>query len=138
MDQPQLEQLINSVQNLPYHQFIGLKIVDWGPGFCETQISLTANTANPVGVLHGGIHYTVCDVTAYIAASTMVPNDRLAVTSDLNVSILSAVTKGTLVIKAQVIKMGKRICFVESKVWDEENNLVAVARATKSLIRVGV
>jgi uncharacterized protein (TIGR00369 family) len=134
MNKKLMEKLVDRVQNLAYHQFIGMKIVSWGDGVSQLSFSASENTLNPCGAVHGGIYYTACDVAAYIAVSALVPDDKLAVTSDINVSVLSAVSLGNLTVKASVIKMGKRSCFVDSLVLDQDENFIAVARVTKSII----
>jgi uncharacterized protein (TIGR00369 family) len=134
MNKEQVSHLVKKFENLPYHQFIGLKIVSYNPGFCETQVDISENILAPDGVVHGGIYYSICDITAGIAASTMLSDGSRPVTSDINVSVLSAAREGILKTTANVLKAGKRICFVEAKIVDKNENLVAVARITKAIL----
>jgi uncharacterized protein (TIGR00369 family) len=129
-----MEKLVDRMQNLPYHRFIGINIVSWGEGVSQISFSASNNNLNPYGAMHGGIYYTVCDVAAYLAATSLVPDDKVAVTTDINVSVLSSVSQGNLTVKGSVIKMGKRICFIDSRVFDQNDNLIAIARVTKSII----
>jgi uncharacterized protein (TIGR00369 family) len=133
-DRHYLSLLVDKVQNLPYHRFIGLSIAEYGDGYCIIRVPVSENILNPCGAVHGGIFYSLCDVAAYIAVSTILTDDKLAVTSDINASLLSAVMQGSLLVEARVMKAGKRICFLDACIKDEEGNLVAVSRVTKSLI----
>jgi uncharacterized protein (TIGR00369 family) len=126
--------LVDKVQALPYHRFIGLMITGYGDGYCRISVPVSENVLNPCGAVHGGIIYSLCDVAAYIAVSTTLADDQLAVTSDINASLLSAVMQGTLLVEAKIIKAGKRICYLEARVTDAEGNLIAVSRVTKSVI----
>ena len=134
MNKKLMVRLVERMQNLPYHQFIGIKIVSWGEGTSQISFPASKNNLNPYGAMHGGIYYTACDVAAYLAASTLVPDDKVAVTTDINVSVLTSVYQGELTVKGSVIKMGKRICFMDARIFDQDDNLIAVARVTKSII----
>lgn len=134
MNDAAMKTLVEKIENLPYHRFIGLQITSWGNGQSEVLFPLSEATRNAFGAVHGGIYYTACDVGAFIATATLVPEDCLSVTSDINVSVMAAVRDGGLTVKCRVLKKGKRNCYIESKVFDKDNNLTAVARITKALV----
>jgi len=134
MNERNLEEFVKKVESIPYHKFIKLKITSWDKGQAVVEVKVTENILNPFRVVHGGIFYTICDVAAYIASNTLISDVYLPVTSDINVSVLSPVNEGVLRVYANVIKAGKRLHFIESKVFDQDEKLVAVSRITKSLI----
>lgn len=134
MDESLLSKMVEKVHELPFHRFMGIKVDDYGKGSCRLRFSVTENTRNAFGAVHGGIYYSVLDLAAFIASASVAPDDRLLVTSDINVSVLSAVHEGELTVRAKVLKMGKRVCFIESRAFDKDDNLVAIARVTKSVI----
>lgn len=124
--------LVKKVQNLPYHRFMGMEIVDIGDGCCSIRLPIAENILNPCGAVHGGVLYSICDVAAYLAVTSLLPVEKLAVTAEFNVSILSAVRTGIMNIYAAVLKYGKRLCVIESRVI-QESDMVAIARITKSI-----
>lgn len=134
MTDDQLKILIGKVVKLPYHRFMDFRIESCGKGECEIRIDIHPNILNIFSTVHGGIHHSMCDVTAFLAACTLLDGDSLAVTSDINVSILSFAASGTLIYTAKVLKLGKRIGFIESRVYDGNRNLIAAARITKTII----
>lgn len=129
-----LQKLINKVMALPYHKFINFEILSYGKGTCKIEVTVSPHLLNAFDAVHGGTHYIVCDVAAFIAICTVCPDGYLAVTSDINISILSAGYSGKLTYKASILKTGKRIGFIETKVFDDDKKLIAVARITKSLV----
>jgi uncharacterized protein (TIGR00369 family) len=131
-----MKKLIERMENLPYHRFIGLKVVSWEEGRVELTFPLSEATRNAYGAVHGGIYYTACDVAAFIAAATLLPDDHFSVTSDINVSVMAAVLEGDLTVKCEVLKKGKRNCYVASRVLDKDGKLVVAARITKALIPI--
>jgi uncharacterized protein (TIGR00369 family) len=122
------------VKNLALHQFFGIS--DWysKDGQARLSIKVNASTANPNGMLHGGVIYALCDVSAYIALLGILPPNMDAVTHDIHVSVLRPVHASQKVtFNAKVIKPGKRICFIES-VAMVEDRVIATAGITKSLV----
>ncbi|MFB3924776.1 MAG: PaaI family thioesterase [Syntrophales bacterium] len=134
MEKPLLEKLIKKTENHPYHKFIGLRVMEEWKGSCRIKFSPSGNTRNLTGVVHGGIYYTVLDVAAFVASATVIPDERLTVTSDINISVLAAVSEGDIIVDARVLKTGKRNCIIDSRAFDSNGNLVAIARVTKSII----
>ncbi len=105
-------------------------------GGWNSPFPLSEATRNAYGAVHGGIYYTSCDVAAFVAVATLLPDDYFSVTSDINVSVMAAVLEGDLTVKCEVLKKGKRNCYVASRVLDKNGKLVVVARITKALIPV--
>lgn len=134
MNDEAMRKLVERIDNVPYHRFIGLRITAWGNGRAEAVFPLSDATRNAFGAVHGGIYHSACDVASFIAATTLLPEDCIAVTSDFNSSVMAAVLEGDLTVKSEVLKKGKRNCYVEAKVFDKDGNLVVVARITKALV----
>lgn len=123
-----------SFENLPYHKFIGIKVTDVGEGYGELRVPVKEEILNANGAVHGGIYYTLCDLAASSALWTLVSEDRFFVTNDINVSVVAAVHKGELTVKANVLKMGKRLAFLEASVFNENEELIAASRITKTIL----
>jgi uncharacterized protein (TIGR00369 family) len=84
--------------------------------------------------LHGGVIYAVCDVCAYAGLLSLLEKDREAVTHDIHVSVMRAARKGEVVtMNSQVIKMGKRLCFLQVTATASDQ-LIAMATITKSIL----
>lgn len=120
-------------RDIPLHQFLGLQIVEYQGGFGEIHVPITVNLLNAIGAVHGGIYYTLCDITATLAFSTVQPNS-FYVTHDINVSILEPAFSGKLIARANVIKAGKRLGFVECKIYNDEQKMLAISRVTKTIL----
>lgn len=129
-----IDKLVESFENLPYHKFIGLKFSRSSEGYGELRVPIRKELLNTNGMLHGGIYYTICDLAASLALVATLTDGYYHATNDINVSILAASTQGTLTVKANVLKSGKRLAFVESKVFNENDELMAVGRVTKTLL----
>jgi len=129
------QQRVDYFENTPYHQFIGFKVQSFNDGCAEFRLPIGKQIINANGAVHGGIYYTVCDLAASTALSTMLSEDYFSATNDINVSIVAAAYEGELRIQAKVLKMGKRMAFIEARVINEEGDLIAIARITKTILQ---
>jgi len=132
--QDKIDGLVNMFENVPYHKFIGLKYSSFSEGYGELTMQVRREVLNSNGMLHGGMYYTLCDLGASTALEATLPEGHYYVTNDLSVSIMSAVNQGTVTVKSEVLKSGKRLAFVESRVYSEDGTLLAVGRVTKTLL----
>lgn len=125
---------VDYFESTPYHQFIGLKVDNFGDGYAELRLPVKKEIINANGAVHGGIYYTVCDLAASTALYTLIGEDHFSATSDINVSVVAAAYAGELIGKARVLKTGKRMAFIEASVSTEEGELIAAARITKTIL----
>lgn len=129
-----IQSFLKMSKDIPLHKFLELEICKYNDGYGETSIPITKNVLNAANAVHGGIYYFLCDITATLAFSTMQQDNTFYVTHDINVSILSAVFEGNLTARANVLKSGKRLGFVECRIYDDDNNLLAIGRVTKTVL----
>lgn len=133
MDREAVLELLKS-WNVPVDRFMGFEIKDLGDGRCTIELPVSPNIIGPYNVVHGGVYYFMCEVATFIAALTALPDDKVAVTADINISVLKSVSEGKLLIEAWVLKLGKRSCFMEARITDDSGQPVAAARASKMII----
>ncbi len=91
---------------------------------------VTDELKNRYKILHGGITATFIDTAMGSTVFQKFGLDRQAVTLDLNVRFLSPAKNGWLVADTEIIKSGRTIIILETKVRDDEGKLVASASGT--------
>lgn len=134
METENMKALLKSWGNLPFDQFLGFEVKSWGEGRCAIEIPVTPNIVGPYKVVHAGIIHAMCEVATFIASIATLPEDKLAVTADINISVLKSVSEGRLLVEAWVLKMGKRSCFMEARITDDSGQPVAAARCSRMII----
>jgi acyl-CoA thioesterase len=82
---------------------------------------------NPHGVLHGGAVYVMVDYSMGGATMAVLPPGEICATIEIKISYLATVRGGKLTCEPEIIKRGRNIAFLESKVTDSEGKLVATA-----------
>lgn len=114
---------------------VGLEVVSAGEGKATLRIVVERPLQNLGGNLHGGAIATLVDDAGTLAIMTADRDGRPGVTTDLNVSYLSAGRGGqALLIEATVLKSGRTLAYVSVDLRREaDRTLVAQGRMTKFL-----
>ncbi len=82
---------------------------------------------NPNGVLHGGAIATLMDVSmGHLVAKVAGPG----ATIEVKVQYLRPIGGGTLTAEGRFTRRGRRVSFMESRLYDAKNRLAAHATAT--------
>ena len=127
---------IKNALEIPFHQFMGIASVTSQFGIGEISVEVTENILNPVGKLHGGALYALCDVCAYAGLASLMDEQTEAVTGDIHVSVMRAAALGDIIhFKSEIMKLGKRLCFIDVRVTCN-GNLIAAAKVTKSMLSI--
>lgn len=116
----------------------GMTIEAAGDGAAVVRLEVGEAVQNWGGTLHGGAIATLVDDAGTLAIMSADPEGRPGVTTDLNVSYLSAAPGGSVVLaRARVLKTGRTLAFVAVDVEDARGRLLAQGRMTKFLGRAG-
>lgn len=91
---------------------------------------ITDELRNRFSMLHGGVTATFIDTAMGSTAIQAEGNDAKAVTIDLHVHFLAPGETGWLTAETALIKKGKTIIVMETKVTDEREKLIATASST--------
>ena len=98
------------------------------PGHSEVSMEVKENHTNAAGVCHGGVIFSLADVSFALASNS---HGNIALAMDVSISFIKAVKPGTKI---------KAICDEKHKgrstgqyiieVKDDKNNLVSIIKAT--------
>ena len=122
------EQVEEMLTRGPYHQWLGLRVIEVGDGTIEIGATWREEwVVNPQRrYTHGGILAALVDLTA---DWTLVSKTGRGVpTIDLRVDYHRAAMPGDLVARGKVIKFGSAISVAEAQIFDEGGNLLASGR----------
>ena len=102
-----------------YTKHSDIELIDAGDGYAVGRVSIQPHHLNPSGAVHGGITFCLGDVMGGIACYTL---GVLPVTVSTSISYLRPML-GTreITARAEVIKTGKAMVFVEIKIFDDRN-----------------
>ncbi len=91
------------------------------------EVKLTEDALNPYGFAHGGLIFGLGDTAMGITARS---TGRNAVTLNSNITYLRPTVGKTLKAEAEMIKNGKKTCYLRCNFYDEKNNLTAIMDAS--------
>ncbi|MFT3972132.1 MAG: PaaI family thioesterase [Amaricoccus sp.] len=102
--------------------------ITYPEGKCVVRMPVRDFQFNPIGCLHGGMIATVMDISMghLLRHSYGVGGATL----EMKVQYLRAITGGTVRAEAQFLRRGRRLAFVESRLYDEADRLAVVATST--------
>jgi uncharacterized protein (TIGR00369 family) len=121
----------------PFVNEIGIELLDCGPGWCETALRVAPRHLQHTGVIHAGVQTTVADHTAGGAAMTLMAPGELILTAEFKLNLLRAGQGESLWCRAQVIKPGRNIMFVESELYAlaaDKKTLISKLSATMAVV----
>ncbi len=131
------EELKGVFRAAPFVTHVGIELVSFGPGYCETELRILPHHLQQTGYVHAGVLATMADHTAGGAASTLVGPDQYILTAEFKINFLRAATGEWLRCKSSVLKPGSMLTVVECEVYCEEgttSRLVSKATATMAVL----
>lgn len=106
---------------------------EYEPGLCRVRFPVDDFLFNPQGSLHGGIVTTAMDVSM---GHLLKRETGLAgATLEMKVQFLAPVGVGTACCEGRFLRQGRRLCFLESRLWNDGGELAAFATSTWRLPR---
>jgi uncharacterized protein (TIGR00369 family) len=132
-DHEQRSALLARINRIPIVATIGLEIVRFGDGTCESRAPRSLKYDGVFESFHGGLLMTVADSTACFAILTRTGPDTRLTTTDMNIRFLAACLTDVTA-RAQVIKFGRTLCPVAVDLFDANGQPVAVAQVTYMLL----
>ena len=123
---------------MPVNKLFHLSVVDIDDGYVKINVPFRKEFIGDAlqNLWHGGIIASIADTAGGIAAATTIsfPQDKVN-TIDIRIDYLKGATDTDIFVVAQVIKVGKRIINADMKVFQDEDDLIAIARASYSVLR---
>ena len=98
------------------------EIVEASENACIIKAKITKNSLNPYGIAHGGFIFGLGDTVLGMAASA---TGRPAVTLNSTINYLRPAKSEYIIAKAELIKAGKTTSYLQAKIYDDQDKLIA-------------
>ncbi|MFC2035512.1 PaaI family thioesterase [Chloroflexota bacterium] len=129
-----LKDEIEEMNNSPYLQLLGIKVVELAEGYARLVIAVEERMNSRFGALHGGVLSALADSAVAIALFTMIQPGKKAVTVELNINYFRPVKGKQVVAEANIVHKGNAIAVGDVSIEDEGGSLVAKSRATYMIV----
>ncbi|WP_102347247.1 PaaI family thioesterase [Bacillus sp. Marseille-P3661] len=113
----------------PIWRMFGVHVNKGNDGVCELEFEVKKEFTQSYGSLHGGIIGTALDMAMGAAVTTTLDSNHYSNTIDLNVKYLRPMFGKRLIVKASIIKGGRRITVTGADAYNEEGKQIATANA---------
>ena len=118
----------------PFFEHVGATLKHISGGYAETELIVKEHHLQHLGFVYGGVITTMLDNTGWYAAMSQLDDTETSVTMQINIDYLKPSKCDRLICKAIVIQKGRRRSFVEIKLFDDCDSLVAVASGNYAVL----
>ncbi len=131
MDYKKIIEIRNETNLFAKH--IGLFITEMKEGYAKCSMKIHSEHLNPVNAIHGGVLFTIADVTGGAAASSY---GYHIVTADSDFHFLNAGLNTTeIYATATKLKVGKRLMVFDVSVFDQDHLLLCKGTFTYARLK---
>lgn len=118
----QEEALKKLVEEDGFFKHNNYEVVEATKESCILKAKITKNSLNPYGIAHGGLIFGLGDTVLGMAASA---NGRPAVTLNSTINFLRPAKTEYIIAKGELIKEGKTTSYLQAKIYDDQDKLIA-------------
>jgi uncharacterized protein (TIGR00369 family) len=137
MEQAVLNEIQRIFRAARFISDLGIELESVGDGECETTLEIKDRHLQQDGFVHAGVHATIADHTAGVAAATLIRENRMVMSVEFKINLLRAANGERLNCRAKVLKPGRSFSVVESEVFcfsAGEERLVSKMTATMAYV----
>ncbi len=116
-----------------FSQLLGCRVQALEDGVAQVALSLEPQLRNRAGKLHGGVLFSLVDISMGLACSSSHGFDQQSATIECKINYIRAVAEGEVLCIAKVIHPGRRTLVVEADVL-QGDKLVAKAQGTFAVL----
>jgi acyl-CoA thioesterase len=123
------EKVVNKMMGSDwYSQWLGIQVLQTGPGICKLQMTVRKEMLNGFGIAHGGITYSLADSALAFASNS---HGVQSVSIETSISHTTPVKEGDILTAvAEESTCSKRIGVYHVKVVNQESATVALFKGT--------
>lgn len=101
----------------PFMEMLGVRLVDVGEGWVETELELEERLTQQHGFAHAGVVSTLADHSAGAAATTAIGEDQSVLTAEYSIHLLRPGSGAKLESRGEVVRAGRSLIVAQADVW---------------------
>lgn len=113
-----------------FDQMVGTEFLERADGIATVRLNLREEHHGVHGFVHGGVVCTLAHQSAGSAVYSLCRDGQEAVIIEMKINFLGASWAGALESRSEVVRMGGRTAFVETRISGSDGELRATATAT--------
>jgi 1,4-dihydroxy-2-naphthoyl-CoA hydrolase len=135
MNEVNLEKLHNLCKGTMV-EHLGIVFLEISQNSVSASMPVDSRTKQPMGLLHGGASLALAETIASVAALLNINQEtHYCVGLDINANHIKSVSQGGVTGRASPIHIGKQTQVWEVKIYDDNENLICICRATLAVLK---
>ena len=131
-----LKRINHRVQNTMTSN-IGIEVTDYDDNYICGKMPVDERTIQPWGLLHGGASVALSETLGSIGGELKAKqNNEKVVGIEINANHIKSVKEGWVYGKSIPIKVGRKIQVWETKILNENDDLICISRLTLAVLKV--
>lgn len=130
-----LQAILDGKVKVPIGEKLGFSLTSLDYGKAVFKMHLDSTHHNPMATVHGGVYCDIADAAMGLAFASTLDDQEAFGTLNFQINFLKTLKEGDIVAEGYIIKRGKSIGFLESKITDSQGDLVATAQSTCKIFK---
>jgi uncharacterized protein (TIGR00369 family) len=119
----------------PLRSFLGMELSGDEPGIGVAHVDVGPAHLNPNGVVHGAVLFALVDTAMGKATMSVIDEpDRYCASIEVSLRFIRPAVDGRVTATATVVKRGRAVVHLESRVVEDDGRLVATAAGTFAIL----
>lgn len=128
---------LNDVDKDSLQRLLQIRFTHFDDRSLSAEMPITDRARQPLGSLHGGISCFLSETVAATASSYCIDVEKkITVGLEINANHVRKMTSGVLTVKAESLKLGKKIHIWDVRIRDGEEKLICISRFTAAVLSV--
>lgn len=119
----------------PFFRLMGIEVESFGEGSAILSMNVRPDMLNGVGWLQGGLYGALCDEAMALALYTRLEEGEQIATISESTSYLRGVRNGKIRARAEIVRKGRQVAFLEGCVTDAGDVLLSKTTASFTIFR---
>ena len=104
-------------------------------GLAKAEYIAKSSMCHSGNIVQGGFITGWLDAVMALACMCKVGSDVLVLSLEIKTTFIKSINPGSVLVEGEVIKAGHNIAFLEGKIVDKQNNLLAKGNQTVKLVK---
>ncbi len=113
-------------------RYLGVRIVDVGPGTLAAEMEVAPELLTPFGNIHGGVLSALTDHVLGCVCYPLMKRGQWAATTEFKINLVAPVSRGTVRAEAKVVSISRTQAVVRIEIANE-GRLAAIAQGTVTI-----
>ena len=113
---------------------LGIEFIDVGDNFLTVKMTITPQTHQPAGIMHGGVSVVLGETAGSCLSNLLLGEGQHAVGCDITAHHLRPVRAGTVYCTARLRRKGRTMHYSEMEVSDEQGRLVCAMSMSNMVV----